>query len=126
MPCYTAWNEFLTPDTPEYLQAEERVQAQLKAVRHIVDYYYTAFAHPMPDLPDDVSIDSSRQPRSKKEISIREAICHHFACDEIDFCTLYDVCSLLESRDRHQRTYLAVILPCATLMRVHGAKFRTR
>ena len=53
----------------------------------------------MPDLPDGVDIDSMRQPRSEIEMSIRVKICHHFACDGIHFCTLYDVCSLLESQD---------------------------
>jgi hypothetical protein len=126
MPCYTAWDQSLTPGTLEYLQAEEQVQEKLKAVIHIVDYYYTAFVHAMPDLPDGVSIDSTRQPRSEKEMSIREMICHHFACDGINFLTLYDVCSLLDSQDKQQRAYLAVIHPCAYLMRANRDKFRRR
>ena len=124
MPCYTAWNEFLDPDTPEYLQAREHVRARLKAVEHIVDYYYAAFGQPMTDLPNGVSVDPFRQPRSTKETSIREMICHHFACHGIDFCTLYDVCSLLDVDDSRERAYSAVILPCATLLRSEGTKYR--
>jgi hypothetical protein len=124
MPCYTAWNQSLTPGTPKYLQAEEQVREKLKAVMHIVDYYYKAFEYSMPDLPDGVSIDSMRQPRSEKEMSVREMICYHFACDGISFLTLYDVCSLLESQDKLQRPYLAIILPCAYLMRASRNKFR--
>ena len=124
MPCYAGWNADLSPGTPEYLRAEVQVRAQLNSVKHIVDYYYAAFEHLLPDLPDGTSIDPLRQPRSKTEMSIREAICHHFACDGIHFCTLYDVCSLLDAENKAQRAYLAVILPCATLMRSHGGKFR--
>jgi hypothetical protein len=53
-------------------------------------------------------------------------ICHHFACDGINFCTLYDVCTLLDSQDKLNRGYMAVILPCATLMREGADEFRPR
>lgn len=51
MPCYTAWNEYLRPDTPEYFRAEEAVRAKLGAVKHIVNYYYRAHEHTLPALP---------------------------------------------------------------------------
>ena len=123
MPCYTAWNEYLTPDTPEYLRAKEIVRAKLNAVKHIVNYYYKAHEGTLPTLPDGTLIDPFRQPRSSKEMAIREAICHHFACDGIHFCTLYDVCTLLDSEVREDQACLAVILPCATLMRTELTKF---
>ena len=123
MPCYTAWNDFLKPDTPEYQRAEQEVQAKLKAIKHIIDYYYRAFQHKLPNLPDGTVIDQSRQPRSSKEATIREMICHHFACDEVDFCTLYDVCSLLKEENRRERSYLAVILPCAHMLRSDPGKY---
>ncbi len=124
MPCYTAWNEDLRPGSPDYLIAELQIHAKLKAVRHIVDYYYKAFEYPMPDVPDSLCIEPFRQPNTNQEMSIREMICHHFSCDGIHFCTLYDVCSLLDAEDKGQRSYLAVILPCANLMRANGTQFK--
>jgi hypothetical protein len=123
MPCYTAWDAFLEPDTPEYFRAEEEIRAKLRAVIHIVDYYYRAFSFPLPQLPDGVKIDPFRQPKSKKELAIREMICHHFACDGVDFCTLYDVCSLLNEDSQDDRPYLAVIWLCANQMRGNPGKF---
>lgn len=96
MPCYSAWNEHLKPGTPEYLRAEAEVRAKLESIKHIVDYYYEVNGFAMPSLPDGVAVDPFRQPKSAKESSIREAICHHFACDEVGVSTLYDACSLLD------------------------------
>ena len=125
MPCYTAWNQYLKPGTPEYLRAEEEVRAKLMSVKHIVDYYYEVHGFAMPSLPDGVSVDPFRQPQSAKESSIREAICHHFACDEIGVSSLYDACSLLDENRPGDRAYLAVILPSVSLLRQHPEKFKT-
>jgi len=84
MPCYTAWNANLSPGTPEYVRAEAEVKEKLQSIKHIVDYYYRANSFDMPNLPEGVAIDAFRQPRSAKESAIREAICHHFACDAVD------------------------------------------
>ena len=124
MPCYTAWNEHLRPGTPEYLRAEAEVRAKLESIKHIVHYYYQANSFEMPAIADGVAIDAFRQPRSAKERSIREAICHHFACDAVDVSTLYDACSLLDVRRPEERSYLAVILPSATLIRQNPEKFK--
>lgn len=125
MPCYSAWNENLKPGTPEYLLAEAEVRAKLESIKHIVDYYYEVNRFAMPSLPDGVAVDPFRQPKSAKESSIREAICHHFACDEVGVSTLYDACSLLDESRPEQRAYLAVILPSATLLRQQPQKFKT-
>ena len=125
MPCYSAWNEHLKPGTPEYLRAEAEVRAKLESIKHIVDYYYEVNGFALPSLPDGVAVDLFRQPKSTKESSIREAICHHFACDEVGGSTLYDACSLLDERRPEQRAYLAVIQPSATLLRQHPQKFKT-
>lgn len=90
MPCYTAWNQYLKPGTPEYLQAEQEVRAKLVSIKHIIDYYYEVNGFALPSLPEGVSVDPFRQPKSAKESSIREAICHHFACDEVSVSTLYE------------------------------------
>ena len=124
MPCYKAWNDYLEPGTPAYLKAEEEVRAQLQTVKHVVDYYYTANRQPLPDLPGGIDIDPSRHLRSTREAGIRQAMCHHFACEGIHFYQLYDVCSLLNENDKTDRAFFAVIIPCATLMRSDPGKFK--
>jgi hypothetical protein len=124
MPCYSAWNDHLRPGTPEYLCAEAEVKAKLESIKHIVNYYYQANSYGMPAIADGVAIDAFRQPRSEKERAIRETICHHFACDAVDVSTLYDACSLLDANRPEERSYLAVILPCATLIRQNPEKFK--
>ena len=123
MPCYTAWYEHLEPDTPEYAAAIRVVAAKLHAVKHIVSHYYRVFGCALPKIPDRVELDNTRQPRSRKEQKVRELICHHFACDKIHFTTLYDVCSLLDERIDDDKSYLAVIGPCAHLMRSEYRRF---
>lgn len=124
MPCYTAWYERLKPNTPEYASAKRIVEGQLAAVKHIVNYYYRAMEFPLPSLPAGIAINPLRQPKSERESAIRNMICHPFACDGIDFCTLYDVCSLTDTDDPEQKRYAAVILPCASLMRKFLEKYR--
>ena len=95
MPCYNSWDSYLTPNTPAYERAKSVVEAKLMSIQHIIDYYYSTHRYPLPNLPANTKIDPFRQPRSGRELSIREMICHHFACDGINFCTLYDACTLL-------------------------------
>ncbi len=123
MPCYTAWYEHVTPGTPDFVRAMQAVQAQLRAITHIIDYYYTAFGLSLPVLPDGVPVDPMRQPRATKEYVLRETICHHFACDGVDFMTLFDVATLLDESDKGQRSYLAVIRPCSMLMKQYQDRF---
>ena len=123
VPCCNSWDDFLTPNTPEYSRAEAELRAKLQAVIHVVDYYYLAFGHQLPQLPERTKIDPERQPKSKKEMAIREMICRHLACDGVDFCTLYDFCSLLNPAVPQEHSYLAVIWPSAHLMRTDPGKF---
>jgi len=123
MPCYSAWNDYLEPGTPQYEEAKAAVTTKLHAVRHIIDYYYRAHGQQLPQLPDGVILDPFRQPRAPAELALREMICHHFSCDGVNFCTLYDVASLLNVQIPTERAYLAVVLPCATLMRMNKDKF---
>lgn len=124
MPCYTPWYSYLEPESEEYKRAHREVTAQLHAVKHIIDYYYRVAELQLPVLPRHVEIDATRQPRSRHESRIREMICHHFACDGIHFVMLYDACSLLDENDSEDRPYLAVIAPCAFLMRSDTDRFR--
>lgn len=123
MPCYSAWNDYLEPGTPQFEQAKAVVVAKLKAVRHIIDYYYQSQGLPLPELAEGTIIDSHRQPRSPRELALREMICHHFCCDGLDFCALYDVASLLSPQVASERAYLAVVLPCASLMRMDKERY---
>ena len=112
MPCYQAWFEHLTKGTPEYAEARRNVEIRLAAVKHIIDYYYQAYGHPLPALPENTVINECRQPRSRREFELRKIICHHFLCDGINVTHLYDVASILDDSK-----YLAVVLPCANLIR---------
>ena len=40
MPCYTEWDAYLEKGSKEYETKKAELEAKLKAVRHIVDYYY--------------------------------------------------------------------------------------
>ena len=123
IPCYSPWNDYLEPGTPQFDQAKAVVLAKLRAVTHIIDYYYKSHGLQLPELAEGTVIDSHRQPRSAREFALREMICHHFSCDGVDFCSLYDVASLLSPRIESERAHLAVVLPCATLMRMHKERF---
>ena len=123
MPCYTAWYEYVNPGTPEFAQAQKVVEAKLRAITHVINYYYASTGLTLPVLPDGVPINPMRQPRSRKEYGLREMICHHLACDGVDFITLFDVASLLDERQADQRSYLAVIRPCSMLMKANQNKF---
>jgi hypothetical protein len=123
MPCYTVWYEGLRPDTSDFASAKQAVEVKLRAVVHVIDYYYAAGGMSLPVLPDGVAIDPMRQPRSPKEYGLREVICHHLACDGIDFMDLFNVATLLDEQNKDQRAHLAVIRPCALLMKQYQAKF---
>ena len=125
MPCYTAWFEHYQSGTPEYEKAKAQITAQLVAIKRIVDYYYHASNFEKPALGPNVEINPLRQPKTKKELDIRVAICHHFCCDGIGFTKLYDVCSLMNFQDQADKSYGAILLPCATLMRHYTQVFKT-
>ncbi len=125
MPCYTAWDECYPPGTPEHERVKAEVRAKLVTVKHIIDYYYEAKEFDKPNLAVSTSIDAMRQPKSKIESGIREAICYHFGCDEVGVSTLFDVCTQLDESRPEDRSYLAVILPCVYLLREYPNKFRT-
>lgn len=123
MPCYTAWNEYLEPGTPEYSAAEQRVRAKLKAVQHIVNYYYRAFDQRFPLVKIKEGTSASYKPASTREKRLLEMICHHFACDGIHFTTLYDACSVLDC-GQGERRHKGIIMYCATLMRSEMGQYR--
>ena len=124
MPCYTAWDEFLEEGTASYAKAKAEVHAKLKSVQHIVDYYYRVAGESLPTIETERDIELFSPPKASKQHMIRLAIAHHFACDDIHFCTLYDVCSLLDPKLDEGRSYEAVIRACATDLRLNPEQFR--
>jgi len=40
MPCYTEWDAYLAKGSERYAEARAKLEAKLKAVKHIVDYYH--------------------------------------------------------------------------------------
>ena len=117
MPCYSAWNDYLKVGTAQYRKARNQVEAKLLAVQHIVNYYYGAAQIPLPCVMQGERPDPFAAPPSEAEAKLQELIAHHFACDGIDFCQLYDVLSLLSDETADERAHASVIGRSATLMR---------
>jgi hypothetical protein len=97
--------------------------AELKAVKHIVDYYYRTAGRELPIVESDSPFLESNKATNKAEAELFETIAHHFACDEIDFCSLYDACSLLDNSIEVDRSYRRVILAAAHQMRKRPQDF---
>jgi hypothetical protein len=112
-PCYTEWDAYLDKGSPKYRAAKAKLEAKLKAVQHIVDYYYRFHRRTVPkakhagnrtfiELADqafEVDAGDSGGPDDDEFI---ERITQHCACDGIRFTTLYDLVSLLDLKDAQQ------------------------
>ena len=128
MPCYTQWDAYLKRGSDEYRKARSELQAKLKAVLHVIDYYYQLhrFAVPPATRPKkalyvemahlEYQIEA-RDLGGIDEQKVIKQIIHHMICDEIHFTTLYDVSSLLRVNDPRQCGYRRVILICANEIR---------
>ncbi len=125
MPCYVAWDEYLTCGTPEYNRVKAEVQARLLAVKHIVGYYYDAAGVNLPLESRSPEASHTPSPGSEKERRIWKAIAHHCACDGVHFCTLYDVSSIIDAASEADGSYRQVIMGCAHLMRSKPDMYRT-
>ncbi len=125
MPCYVAWNDYLIQDTPEYHRAKAEVQARLLAVQHIVGYYYGAAGLDLPRGSREAEAPHPPSPNTEKERRTWKAIAHHCACDGVHFCTLYDVCSIIDTTSDAGRSYWHVLMGCAHLMRSKPDVYRT-
>ena len=40
MACYTEWDAYLEKGTKEYSEKENELRAKLKAIKHVIKYYY--------------------------------------------------------------------------------------
>lgn len=123
MPCFTRWDEWLKEGTPEYDRAKTEVEAKLRSVKHIVNYYYHAARFSVPAVDSDVPHFLKDASATEEEARLLEIIAHHFACDEIDVGTLYDVCSLLSAEVPADRAYSRIIHVCANEIRGRRGDF---
>lgn len=136
MPCYTRWDACLPEGSDEYAAKRDEMEAKLKAVLHIVDYYYGASGWQAPPASfsassgmdlfhpfahDHFRVEGVEAPGVDEEQGILDSIVQHFCCDEINSGTLYDLVSLLDLKDPAQAGYARVILLCAIAMRGMGA-----
>ena len=129
MPCYNEWDAYLEKGSKEYESRKAELEAKLKAVRHIIDYYYRVNRKPIPSVDfsgaEKVSGESVRGYFAFQDVSdsppeekpVLEAIMHHFACDQIHFTTLYDLVSLLDVKDPEEGGYARVMMLCANALR---------
>jgi len=134
MPCYTEWDAYLDKDSPQYQDARARLEAKLKAVRHIVDYYYAVEGLEVPparhsgeptwieQAHHSFSIEEERL-GDVDEASIIERIAHHCACDGIELTLLYDLVTLLDLRNPLEAGYARVLMTCANEMRADRRRF---
>ncbi len=125
MPCYTEWDAFLKPGSPEYSKARAEVAAKLQALQHAVDYYYRAadlaLPEAFPTTDDDDSLEDeirSIENSSPEKNEVLDRLTHHLACDDVHCTTIYDAVSLLDTDLPRQAGYARVLLTCAFRLRV--------
>jgi hypothetical protein len=113
MPCISMWYEYLERGTPRYEEARAAVEAQLRALRHAIDYYYGAAGAAVPRA------DHERAPLDfvEGEEEILDRIKHHLACDGVHCQVLYDAESLLNRHVPEEAGYSRVLLDCALTAR---------
>lgn len=126
MPCYTEWDAYLEPGTEAYDRRRRELEAKLRAVRHAIDYYYSAaganvprasFHRRMAGFIETAEHAFREHEEPPGEAEILDRISHHLSCDEVHFTTLYDLATLLDPEDSGQAGYVRVILACANWMR---------
>lgn len=135
MPCYTEWDAYLDKASDEYASKKAEMEAKLKAVRHIVDYYYGVAGLRVPPARHsgrqtwqemahrEFLIDPHHLPGAAED-GIVKSIAHHCACDGIDFLLLYDLVSLLDVGNVHDAGYARVLLTCADELRANREAYR--
>ena len=127
MPCYSEWDAYLTKGTNEYEEAKTKLEAKLKSVKHIIDYYYNTKGFLVPEAKHSgkkaMFIEQvheefeSSSPYLNNETPIIEAIAHHCICDGIHFTDMYDLATLLEMKDAKEAGYARVIYSVANGIR---------
>jgi len=116
MPCFgDAWDDGLTPGTPEYIEEESRVRAELEALLHVVDYYCKAYER---ELPADFRYGG----RNFEDLPIEDkrllaAIYHHLRCDGINAAAMHDILALVETSDEKCGHVSTIVQTCFMLSR---------
>ena len=135
MPCYTEWDAYLDKGSGAYRTEKAQLEAKLKAVMHIVDYYYGVERLRVPPVRHSGSpvflemdhlefeIDSGAM-HGMDEKRIFENISHHFSCDGIGFTLLYDLVSLLNLHDKEDAGYARVMMICASKLRGDSDRYQ--
>ena len=133
MPCYTEWNAYLSEGTPEYASTKAKLEAKLKAVKHIVDYYfgvdhlrvsparYSGEDSWTLDHREFETDDIDSPPATEGRII--KCIAYHCSCDRIHFTTLYDLVSLLDIHDPAEAGYARIMLACAHEIRANKGHY---
>lgn len=134
MPCYIEWDAYLSEGTPEYASTKAKLEAKLKAVKHIVDYYfgvehlrvpparYFGKGNYSPRDPREFEAGDTNSPLDTEGRIVR-SIAYHCSCDRIRFTLLYDVVSLLDIRDPAEAGYARIMLACAYEMRANKGQY---
>lgn len=128
MGCYTEWDAYLEKGSKAYKEKEDELKAKLKAVKHIVDYYYSLKGLVVPHAThsgksswietaeNEFSV-NSKEVDDLNEVKTIDSITHHVMCDQIHFTTLYDICTLLNLDVPEDARYARVIMKCANIVR---------
>ena len=121
MGCYSRWDTYLDPDSPEYEVALSELGAKFIAMKHVVDYYFAEARMKLPLVEYEGSESNYRLVEPlKTEASLMpviDAIAHHLSCDGADGSTLFDVDSTLNKDDSEICSYGYVLTRCAVLLR---------
>ena len=116
MPCLgEAWNEALTPGTPEYIQEEKKVRAHLDALLHVIDYYCGIHRRTIPIENCNSGTDFDNLPSPDRRLLAD--IYHHLRCDGVNASVAFDVLALVESDEQKHEDLIAVIKVCYRLLR---------
>lgn len=134
MPCYTEWDAYLKKGSHEYEAKKAELEAKLKAVKHIVDYYYGIEGLRIPPAKhsgertwlemahQEFEFDASALDGRKEELIIKN-IAHHCACDGIHFMLIYDLVSLLDVQDSYEAGYARIMMACANEIRANKYQY---
>ena len=137
MPCYTQWDAYLDKDSNEYRAAKAKLRAKLKAVQHVIDYYYRVSGLTVPRAKHSQQQTWMEMAHhgfecdevgdlKRKEEQIIKSVAHHCSCDGIHFTLLYNLVTLLDIQDGQQGGYARAILAVANEIRSNKAMYDFR
>ena len=134
MPCYTEWNAYLDKGSQEYKTKEAELNAKLKSVKHILDYYYGVRRLRVPPAThsgEQAWLEMAHQQfevektelHGVDEEHIIKNIAHHISCDGIHFTLIYDLVSLLDIQNTNEAGYARVMMTCANEIRANKHQY---